>query len=284
MTDYSSGTPTVQRVAGGFAGDAWAIAAVIILALAGASVARAAGTKTTKPPLRHMTVNLSDQAALRTGALEFMHRCVACHGIQGTRFVELAGPLGLTRKQVQRFLNPTGRRVQQTIATAMPEALAKKFFHTAPPDLTMIAKRRSADWLYTYLTSFYVDPSRPTGVNNVVVYNVAMPDVFAALQGLQSPVKRMGWRFGSRTKVAVGVKPLSGGTMTPAEFDRTARDIVSFLYLVAHPHEQERYALGPWVLGLLGLFTVLTYILYRVYWRRVVRPEGPHWWHYWRQR
>ncbi|MGH8318496.1 MAG: cytochrome c1 [Steroidobacteraceae bacterium] len=257
---------------------------LVLTLLCGASAAWAAGTQTSQPPLRHMTVDLNDQAALRTGALQVMTRCVSCHGVQGSRYVELAGPLGLTTKQVQRFLDPSGRRLPQTIVTAMPPQLAKLFFHTVPPDLTVIAKRYSADWLYTYLTSFYLDPTRPTGVNNVVVYNVAMPDVFAGLQGLQSPVKKLGLRFGSRKEVAVGVKPLTAGTMSPAQFDRTARDIVSFLYLLAHPHQQERHAIGPWILGLFGLLSALSYALYRLYWRQVVRPHGPRWWHYWRQR
>lgn len=259
----------------------------LVILLAGVLItpaARAGSTKTTEPPLRHMTVNLNDRPALRTGAMEFMHRCAACHSIQGTRFTALGKSLGLTVREVQRYLNTTGRRPRQTIVSSMPPALAKKFLHKAPPDLTVIAKRRGVDWLYTYLTSFYVDPSRPTGTNNVVFYNVAMPDVFASLQGLQAPVKKMGWRFGSRTKVAVGVKPLTKGAMSHAQFDQTARDIVSFLYLVAHPHQQERYALGPWILGLLGLLTALSYLLYRLYWRRVRRPEGPRWWAYWRRK
>lgn len=262
---------------------AWIVMTLALAVLGGWPAAWAAGTTTTQPPLQHMTVNLSDKAALRAGALQFMHRCVSCHSIRGARFVEFAGPLGLTTKQVQRFLNTTGRRAQQTVVSAMPPALAKKFFSVAPPDLTMIAKRYSADWLYTYLTSFYVDPTRPSGVNNVVFYNVAMPDVFAGLQGLQSPVKKMGWRFGSRQEIAVGVKPLTAGAMSRAQFDRTARDIVSFLYLVAHPHQQERFELGPWILGLLGLLTLSSYFLYRLYWRQVVPPRGPRWWHYWRQ-
>lgn len=244
----------------------------------------AGATKTTQPPLRHMTVNLKDKVALRTGAIEFMHRCSACHSLRGTRLVELAKPLGLSDKQLKRFLDTTGRRLRQTIVSPMPTQLATKFLHKAPPDLTVIAKRRSPDWLYTYLTSFYVDPSRPTGTNNVIFYNVAMPDVFASLQGLQAPVKKMGWRFGNRTKVAVGVKPLTKGAMSQAQFDQTAKDLVSFLYLVAHPHQRQRYALGPWILGLLGLLAVFSYLLYRVYWRRVVRPDGPRWWHYWRKR
>lgn len=258
--------------------------AVLVLAASAAPAAMATGTKTTHPPLRHMSVDIGDKGRLRNGALEFMHRCLPCHSMQGARFVELAGPLGLTKRQVERFLNPTRRRVRQTVVSAMPVAVARKVFHKAPPDLTVIAKRRGVDWLYTYLTSFYLDPSRPTGVNNVVFYNVAMPDVFVDLQGLQAPVKRNGLRFGSRAKIAVGVKPVTQGAMSRGEFDRTVKDIVAFLYFVAHPHQTQRYAMGPWVLGLLGGFSMLSYSLYRLYWRRVIRPAHPRWWTYWRRR
>lgn len=259
-------------------GPAWLLVIVAVL-LAPAALA---GTQTTQPPLKHMTVDLSDTAALRTGALYFMHRCSACHSMQGMRLNELQRPLGLDGKQIQQYLNTSDRRILETMVSSMPQSVAKKFLNTSPPDLTVMAKARSVDWLYTYLTSFYLDPSRPTGVNNVAFHNVAMPDVFADLQGLQSPIEKMGWRYGNRTKVAVGVQQATQGTMSPQDFDTAARDIVSFLYYTAHPHETTRHAIGAWVLGLLGALTVLSYLLYRVYWRRVIPPQGGRWWSYWK--
>lgn len=255
------------------------IAAVLPLVLAAALAAPAAraSTKTSVAPLRHMRVDTSNRAALRTGALFTLHRCAACHSIQGTRFVSIGQELGLSPKEVQAFLNQTGRRVHDTVVSAMPAGIMKRFVNTTPPDLTVIAKSRSPDWLYTYLTSFYLDPSRPTGVNNVVFHNVAMPDVLAGLQGLQTPVMKEGWLYGQRAKVAMGVKPITHGTMTPAQFDRTTRDIVDFLYLVAHPHARQRAALGPWILGLFALLSVLSYFIYKLYWRRVVMPTE-RWW------
>lgn len=232
-----------------------------------------ASMRTTQPPLRHMTVNLNDRAALRTGALYVMHRCTACHSIQGERFSSLVRPLGLNDKDVQLYLNDTGRRIHQPIVSAMPAKLMKKFVAITPPDLTVIAKRRSVNWLYTYLTSFYLDPSRPTGVNNVAFHNVAMPDVFAGLQGMQRPVMKEGWRYGQKARVAVGVHQVTAGAMTHRQFDAVARDIVSFLYLIAHPHQQERQALGPWILGLFGLLAIISYLLYKAYWKRVILSE-----------
>ncbi|MGD8379443.1 MAG: cytochrome c1 [Gammaproteobacteria bacterium] len=242
-----------------------------------------AETRTTKPPLRHMKVNLNDTAALRNGAAYVMHRCVACHSLQGARFTAMAGPLDLTDRQVQRYLNTTGRRVDTTIVSSMPDDTARTFLSKKPPDLTVIAKRRTVDWLYTYLTSFYLDPSRPTGSDNVVYHNVAMPDVFADLQGLQEPIMQMGWRAGKHEMIAVGVKLKKPGVMPLDRFDRTARDMVSFLYYIAHPHQQVRHSLGPWILGLLALLLVLSYPLYRLYWSRIRPLEGGRWWHYWKE-
>lgn len=239
--------------------------------------------KTTQPPLKHVTIDIGDKAAVRTGALYFMHQCLACHSLQGMRFNELAAPTGLTEKEVQQFLVISNRRPLQTIVSPMPEALAKGYFGVVPPDLTDEIHLQGADWLYTYLTSFYVDPSRPTGANNVAFHNVAMPDVFAGMQGLQAPIRRPGFRLGKPTPIAVGVKPLTQGSMTPAQFDAMAKDLVTFLAWAGDPHQQQRQAIGIWVIIVTGIWTILAYVMYRLFWRDVVRPHGPRWWSYWKR-
>lgn len=258
----------------------FAVQAALLLAVAGPAWGQ---LKETQPPLKHISVNVKDKAALRMGAVYFMHECTGCHSIEGARFSELRRPLGLSKTEIQQSINISGRGMYDTIISSMPADIAKKLLAVQPPDLTVISRSRSVDWLYTYLTSFYVDPSRTTGANNVVFHNVAMPDVFADLQGLQAPVKEMGYRYGQRTKVAVGVRPLTKGEMTQAQFDGMVKDIVTFLYYVGHPHQQESHAIGIWVLGwLLGL-TIFAYLLYKLYWRRVIRPEGGRWWSYWKR-
>jgi ubiquinol-cytochrome c reductase cytochrome c1 subunit len=237
-----------------------------------------ASTQTTVVPLQHMKLDLSDREALRTGALYVLHRCSACHSIQGTRFSSIARQLQISNSQIQRYFNQSGRSVHDTVVSTMPADVMTKFVNMTPPDLTVLAKRRSPDWIYTYLKSFYIDPHRPTGVNNVVFHNVAMPDVLANLQGLQVPIMKSGWLYGQRKPVAMGVKQLTQGTMTPAQFDRTTQDIVDFLTLVAHPHAKERAMLGPWILGLFALMSVLSFLLYKLYWRRVIMPTR-RWWH-----
>lgn len=259
-------------------------AAALACGLAVAAVPALAQNEDTQPPLQHMTVNVNDTAALRTGAVYFMHQCAACHSLQGVRFQELERPLGLNQAQIQDTVNISGLGIYDIVTSPMPESLVKSFLGTAPPDLTDEVKLRSPDWLYTYLKSFYVDPSRPTGVNNVIFPNVAMPDVFADLQGLQSPVEKMGYRYGQKAKVAVGVKPLTEGSMTPAQFDRMDKDIVTFLYYIGNPHQQESHAIGVWMLGLIAFLTILAYLIYRLYWRDVIRPHGERWWSYWKRR
>lgn len=240
------------------------------------TIARAS-VATTKPTLRPITVNLQDKAALRNGALYTLHMCVACHSLQGVRYSSLPKMLGMSGAEFKAIIGTDGQHYHDTILSAMPPALIDAFVKIVPPDLTVIAKRRSPQWLYTYLTSFYVDSSRPTGANNTVKYNVAMPDVFASMQGLQKPVLVKGLRFGSPAMVAIGVDPITRGSMTPAQFDRTARDIVYFLYAVAHPHQQQRAHLGPWIIGIFLALSILTWVIYKLYWRQVITSEG-RWW------
>ncbi len=254
----------------------------VLLALTAGLVASFGGVArssvaTTQAPLRPITVNLQDKAALRNGALYTLHMCVACHSLQGVRYSSLRKILRMSRTRYEKVIGTNGSHYHDTITSTMPSGVIDAFVKILPPDLTVIARRRSPAWLYTYLTSFYVDPSRPSGVNNTVRYNVAMPDVFAPMQGLQKPVMVAGLRFGSPAQVAVGVQPLTQGSMSRAQFDRTARDIVDFLYAVGHPHEQERARLGPWILGLFLALSVLTYLIYRLYWRRVITSEE-RWW------
>ena len=236
-----------------------------------------ASVATTSPPLKPITINLQDKAALRNGALYTLHMCTACHSLQGTRYSSLPAMLGMSEARFKEIIGTNGHHYHDVITSSMPSSVIDAFVKMLPPDLTYIARRHSPAWLYTYLTSFYVDPTRPNGVNNVVFNNVAMPDIFAPLQGLQKPVMTEGLRYGSPAKVAIGVEPLTKGSMTQAQFDRTARDIVTFLYAVAHSHEQERWRLGPWIIGLFVLLSVLTYLIYRLYWRRVITSEE-RWW------
>lgn len=221
-------------------------------------------------PLRHMKLDPSDHQSLVRGAKEFAHYCFSCHSARQVRYNQLQPGLALTIKQLKDTLMLPGTKPGDKMIVSMTSKEGKKWFGNPPPDLSDIAIVRSPDWLYTYLTSFYLDPSRPTGVNNVVFPKVAMPDVIWQQQGLQKPVyKTIKDADGKDRKVIVGVKQVTQGTMTPKQYDRTVRDLVNFLAYMSQPYKQESHTIGYWVIGLLILFTFFAYLLKREYWKDV---------------
>jgi len=150
-----------------------------------------------------------------------------------------------------------GEKVGDHILNAMPEKEAAKWFGSAPPDLTLEARLRSPDWIYTYLRSFYIDESRPFDVNNTVFKDVGMPHVLQDLQGVS-------------TKDEHGnLSPAMGGSLTAEEYDVVVRDLTNFLEYVGEPNKLERKALGYWVLGFLFFFFIISYFLKKEYWKDV---------------
>lgn len=219
--------------------------------------------------LKSVRIDTNNQAALRNGASYFMTYCMACHSIRADRFVDLASVLGVPVTKIQSEFNSTNREVHETIVSAMPSEDATHWFGLAPPDLSAIIKMKGASWVYTYLTSFYLDPMRATGVNNALFHNVAMPDVLWQLQGLQMPIYKTEKINGHENKVLIGLKPVTQGTLSPAQFNKTMKDIVTFLYWANHPHQAEREKMGIWVMIFMGIFIIVAYLLKREYWRAV---------------
>ena len=145
------------------------------------------------------------------------------------RYNRMGRDLGLTDKQVRENLMFASDKVGELMTIAMPSAKAKVWFGSPPPDLSVIARARGKDWIYSYLTGFYVDESRPTGVNNAVFKDVAMPDVLWELEGMKAPIHKTVEHEGEEHQVIEGYKQVSKGKMTPAEFDAAARDLTAFL-------------------------------------------------------
>jgi ubiquinol-cytochrome c reductase cytochrome c1 subunit len=164
----------------------------------------------------------------------------------------------------------TGNRVYDTMDTAMPAEKAREWFGNAPPDLSLIVRSRGTDYVYTFLRSFYADPSRPTGVDNAVLPGTAMPHVLAGLQGLQRPrFEKVTGADGHATEHLVGLDPGVPGELPAAAFDSFVRDTVAFLEYVAEPTKAKRQALGVWVILFLLMFTAFTWFLYKEYWKDV---------------
>lgn len=203
-----------------------------------------------------------DYAALQNGAKVFVNYCLNCHAASFMRYNRLRD-IGLTEQQIKDNLLFTQEKVGELMTIAMRRDEAKQWFGAAPPDLTVIARARAsefgsgADWLYTYLRSFYRDDSRPSGWNNVVFPNVAMPHVFWELQGEQE--------LGPDHKLVLA-KP---GLMKPEDFDAMIADLVGFLSYMGEPVQNYRKELGVVVLIALAILFVLTYALKREYWKDV---------------
>ncbi|MEF8729668.1 MAG: cytochrome c1 [Accumulibacter sp.] len=203
-----------------------------------------------------------DNAALQSGARTFVNYCLNCHGASFARYSRLT-ELGLSEQQVRDNLMFTAEKIGETMRVAARPDEQKRWFGAAPPDLTLIARARSsadgsgADWLYTYLRSFYVDEKRPTGWNNVVFENVGMPHVLWQLQGVQGLNKDH------------KLELLVPGSLSAAEYDKLIGDLVGFMVWLAEPHAGFRQNLGFGVLAFLVVFFGFAYALKKAYWKDV---------------
>jgi len=216
-------------------------------------------------------VDIRDTSSLQRGAQLFVDNCLSCHSARYMRYNRIGQDLGWSDEEVKRRLIKGEAKVGDTMLSSMPAEYAKNAFNGAvPPDLSLVARSRGADWLYTYLRSFYTDPSRPTGANNLLFKDVNMPNVFWREQGVVMPVTREVVHEGGAKEIVVeGLRLEQPGSMSPEEFDAMIRDLVGFMVYMAEPAQLKRLALGPWVLAFLALFFVIAYLLKKEYWRDV---------------
>ena len=194
-----------------------------------------------KVHLDHADTAIMDRGSLQNGAKLFMNYCSGCHAISFMRYNRIGADLGLSDELITENLMFAGNKPGETMVTAMPEGAASKWFGGVPPDLSLVARSKGTDWIYTYLRSFYNDEARIFGVNNKVLVNASMPDVLWSLREAQSE----------------------------AEFDNSVRDITNFLDYVGEPAKLIRLQLGKWVLLFLGVLFVLVYMLKKEYWKDV---------------
>ncbi len=237
----------------------------LILLVAPALAAAAEG----EVALDHAPVDLHDKASLQRGAQIFVNHCLNCHQAAAMRYGRLTD-LGLTEKEIKDNLLFTSDKVGATMTTPMDPKIAKAAFAVVPPDLTLVGRSRGADWLYTYLRSFYRDPASKSGWNNLVFPNVAMPHVLWDKQGEQAlqvttrTDKFTGDRIESRKLVIE-----QPGSMSPLEYDRYVGDLVNYLAYMAEPAQTSRKQWGIVVLFFLAGYFVLTLLLKREYWKDV---------------
>jgi len=224
-------------------------------------------------PLLEARVDLDDKPSLQRGAQVFVNYCLSCHGAQYMRYQRLGDDLGIPEDLLEENLMFTTDKPGDVMTVAMRAQDGEKWFGVAPPDLSVIARARGADWLYSYLLAFYEDPARPFGVNNLVFAETAMPAVLVGLQGLQvlNEAEDEAAHDGAHGEEGLleRLELAQPGELSPAEFRRSMRDLVSFLVYLGEPAKLVRYGVGLWVLLFVALLFVLSYALYKEYWKDV---------------
>jgi ubiquinol-cytochrome c reductase cytochrome c1 subunit len=220
--------------------------------------------------LQHAHNDIGNVASLQRGARNFMNYCSGCHSARYVRYNRIARDLSLTDDQVAKNLMFNAEHTFDTIQVAMPAADAKRWFGRTPPDLSLIARSRGPDYLYSFLKSFYLDPSRPTGTNNLVLPGAAMPHVLWELQGVQKAVYDAKVdEKGNPHKEFKEFEIVQKGTLTPEEYDQFVRDTVNFLDYIGEPIQLERRNLGIRVLSFLLVFFLFAYFLKKEFWKDI---------------
>ena len=214
--------------------------------------------------------DVSNQASLQRGARNFMNYCAGCHTAKYVRYNRVAADLGITEEELKTNLMFTATSPHETIKNGINPDDAKKWFGVVPPDLSLIARARTPDYLYTFLRAFYVDPAKSNGTNNLALPGTAMPHVLWELQGLQEAV----WegemdKAGNAQKHFKEFKLAAPGTLKPEEYDAFVRDTVNFLDYIGEPVQLQRQSLGYKVIAFLIFFTLLCYALKKEYWKDV---------------
>jgi len=239
--------------------------AVACLVLGSAAVASTGGALS-----GHANNDVGNVASLQRGARNFVNYCSGCHSAQYVRYNRLAEDLQISEQQLIANLMFSAQKPTETMTIAMRADDAKRWFGVAPPDLSLIARNRGVDYLYNFLRGFYLDPSRPTGVNNMMLPNAAMPHVLWELQGAREAVfVEEGIGEGATHKVFKEFRQVTPGSLSAEEYDQFVRDIVDFLAYVGEPMQLERQRLGVWVLAFLLVFGVFAYLLKQEIWKDV---------------
>jgi len=223
----------------------------------------------------HIETDISDQASLQKGLSFFTNYCFGCHSMKYARYERAAADLGIPHKLIEKNILVGQVKIGELMTISMPEDQAKIWFGNPPPDLTLSSRLRGADWIYNYLRGFYIDPSRPYGVNNVIFKDVGMPHVLASLQGVCAEEPHLG--------VKPEVDPLSGnivkssgcheyaveGSLSPKEYDEAIYNLVNFLEYVGEPSRPQSEAIGRNVLIFLAFLFIFAYFLNKEYWRDI---------------
>lgn len=228
-----------------------------------------------KVALDKAPIDITDKDSLKRGAEAFAGYCFSCHSAKFMRFNRIAKDLEIDESEVANmFIHTRDKKGDKTkigalMKVSMTDEYAEQAFGIAVPDLSLTARAKGVDWLYTYLRTFYEDSSRPAGSNNLVFPGVGMPHVLASLQGVQEAVYKEEEKDGVKVKHFEKLVLKTPGSMTPEEYDAFVADLVNFMVYLAEPVQVERRSLGVWVLLFLAVFFIPAYLLKKEYWKDV---------------
>lgn len=215
--------------------------------------------------------NPDNRESLQRGARNFMNYCSGCHSAEYVRYNTIARGLDLSEDQVVRNLMFSAEKIHETIQRTMPADQAARWFGKSPPDLSLIARSKSPDYIYSFLKGFYVEDASPTGVNNLYLAGTSMPHVLWELEG----VKTANFVEGEPNSEGVaalefeGFETLMAGSMSADDYDAFVRDTVNFLEYISEPVRSTRRILGTWVIGFLLFFLLISYMLKKQIWKDV---------------
>ena len=255
-------------------------ALVVVLAAALLSTANAAEEKEGGGGLghdwqsTHANVDVDNKASLQRGARNFAQFCLGCHSLKYERWSRMGQDLDIPLDVLQNDVMPPGDKPAEYVLTSMPATDSQTWFGKTPPDLSLIARERGPDYLYRLWTTYYVDPTRPTGVNNLQLPSIAMPHMLSELEGLKKAVYKNVETRDADGKVHTEqefdhFEMIAPGRLTTAEYEAFVRDTVNFLAYVGEPTQSARRSLGIWVVLFLLVFTWLAWLLKKEYWKDV---------------
>jgi ubiquinol-cytochrome c reductase cytochrome c1 subunit len=222
----------------------------------------------------HAENEVSNLGSLQRGARNFTHYCSGCHSLKYVRYSRMAEDLGIPADLLERYLLPANAKPADYALSPMPKADAELWFGKAPPDLSLIARSRGPDYVFQFLSTFYADPTKQTGANNLRLEGTAMPHVLSDLEGLKRAVFKTEESRGEDGKVSTKkvfdhFEELAPGRLSREEYATFVRDIVNFLDYAGEPAQVARRSLGVWVVLFLLVFTWLAWLLKKEYWRDV---------------
>lgn len=218
--------------------------------------------------LDSVKVDMGDQASLQRGAKLFVNYCLSCHSASYMRYNRMGADLGISDKEIEKYMGfITDKEGKFKVGALMKSNLsadeAKAAFNTVPPDLSLTARSRSPEWIYTYMRSFYQDEKTVTGWNNSIYPSVAMPHVLAGLQGTQRAVKS------EDGKSVKALEMAKAGSMEKKDYDAAMRDLTNFMVYLAEPAKLVRYEIGVYVILFLIILAIPAYLLNKEYWKDI---------------